>query len=390
MHILVSEISLSGHHANYLEHIALGFLTQGHRVTVSVREAERSNPVLSNILEAHPAQCRVEALPTPDGIDRRLSWLGVAGRELTAWRAFRRFFKELQRRDPVDRVFYPYIDYCLHAMALLGPPSGNTMWAGICVRPSFHLRHSGVIAPTPAFAVAKERLFRRLLYSSGLLALFTIDESLERYVRQRHPDRATKLQHWPEPASLSRHHTRESARASLGIPPDRFVILVYGGIDERKGIDHLLAGLNRATVSRSVLVVTAGKHAQAVRDLLADNNAVLSFDRYVDSDTEEALFRSADLVWLGYKNHFTASAVLLIAALAGVPVLATHNGLIGWMTRRHELGNVADTSNPEQVALALQEHLAQPMKPATEGMLYVRQHHRWDVANQLIQTAMGH
>lgn len=388
VHILLFEMSLSGHHANYLDHIAQLFLSQGHRVTVSVREPELGHPVLATLRERYPERCRAEPLPAVDRIDRGLSRLGVAGGELSAWRAFRRFYRRLHRQDPVDRVFYPYLDYCLHATALLGAPSGPAPWAGICMRPSFHLRRSGVIAPVPAFAAAKERLFGRLLRTPGLLTLFTLDELLEQHLQQTQRHLSPRLKHLPDPAELANHHTRATARAQLGIDPDRFVILVYGAIDDRKGVDHLLAGLRSRHMPRPVLVVTAGKHTAAVRAVVSDAPDVRSIDRYIDHETEEALFRAADLVWMGYRHHFAMSGVLVLAAMAGVPVLATHLGLIGWMTRQHALGSMIDTTDPKQVAQVLHHLIAQPTPVPTEGMQRIRQRHRWGLAEQLIQTAM--
>jgi glycosyltransferase involved in cell wall biosynthesis len=388
VHILVSELSLSGHHANYLEHIAQLFLDQGHRVTLSVRKAELDHSVLARLRDRHPERLRTEGLPETDWLGRGLSTLGVVGGELAAWRTFRRFFKQLNQRDPVDRVFYPYLDYCLHASALLGPPSGDTPWAGICMRPAFHLARAGVVAPTPTHATAKKWLFTRLLHRPELLTLFTIDEVLEAHVRQRHATAAAKLRHIPDPAELPSRHTRDSARAKLGLDNGLFVILVYGAIDTRKGVDLLLDGLRHATAPRRWRVVTAGRHTPDTQALVGPHPEVMSIDRYIDDDTEEALFRCADLVWLGYRQHLAMSGVLVLAA-AGVPVLATHNGLIGWMTRRHSLGSVVDTARPDQVAAALREHMTRTPGAPTEGMQRIRHRHTWATVNQEIEKVMN-
>jgi glycosyltransferase involved in cell wall biosynthesis len=389
VHILVSEMSLSGHHANYLDHIAQMFLSQGHRVTASVRETEVGHPVLVQLRQQHPDGFRVAPLPPPERVDRWLSTLGVVGGELAAWRAFRRFFKGLQKRDPVDRVFYPYLDYCLHATALLGAPSGETRWAGICMRPSFHLRRSGVIAPEPSFARAKERLFHRLLAAKGLNALFTIDELLCRDTRTTCPGRASRLHHIADPSSLSATMDRDSARSRMGLAPDEFVVLVYGAIDDRKGVQLLLEGLRNQRFSRPVRILVVGKHTAALRQALAQEPQVTTMDGYADSATEEAAFRSADLVWLGYRSHYAMSGVLVLAAIAGVPVLATHEGLIGWMAREHDLGDVLNVERATDVAQCLARRAsAAPSRP-TPGMDFVSGRHTWHEALSRIHEGLG-
>ena len=78
---------------------------------------------------------------------------------------------------------------------------------------------------------------------------------------------------------------------------------------------------------------------------------------YISSELETAYYCAADIIWLGYKDHFGMSGVLIKAAVCNREVLACKEGLIGKLTNEHQLGLTTNTDNPEDVAEALGELL---------------------------------
>lgn len=390
MHILILEAGLTGHHANYLEHIAATFLEQGHRLTISVREEHADNPLFARLNASYPGRVDARAIPPLPSWTCVFGRLGVVGSELSHWLMFKRFFQQLQVEDRVDHVFVPYLDYCLHATALLGSPWAQVRWSGICMRPSFHYGDAGVIAPKPKWSAVKERLFYRLLRQPSLQKLLTIDELLEQQTKQKCPLNAQKLAFVPDPAELTHDFDRASARARLGIPEQDFVILVYGAIDGRKGVEHLLAGIRNRQFSKTLKMLVMGKQTPTLRDKLIHEPQVISIDRYVDAATEEAGFRAADVVWMGYSSHYAMSGVLVLAAFAGKPVIATRNGLIGWMTQNHRLGVAIDSENPEAVSRAISDMQTQAFDDADEGMRTLQGRHTWSMFSKSILRSLTH
>src|SRR5690606_23421565 len=61
----------------------------------------------------------------------------------------------------------------------------------------------------------------------------------------------------------------------------------------------------------------------------------------------------ADAVWLGYESHHYMSGVLVLAGLAGLPVVATDEGEVGAFVREHEMGALIDRAGVESVRAAL-------------------------------------
>ena len=389
MHILILEAGLTGHHANYLEHIASTFLAQGHKLTISVREEHAANPLFSRLQARHPGRVDAKAIPPLPSWTRVFARLGVVGSELSYWLMFKRFFQQLCVKDRVDHVFFPYLDYCLHATALLGSLCDQVLWSGICMRPSFHYSGTGVIAPKPKWRDIKERLFYRLLRQPSLHKLLTIDELLEQYARQKQPLCAQKLAFVPDPAELTNHYDRTSARHILNIPEQDYVILVYGAIDCRKGIEYLLAATRENAFPRNLTILVAGKQTLVFKDKLLREQKVISVDQYVDSATEEAVFRASDAVWLGYRSHYSMSGVLMLAAVAAKPVLATRNGLIGWLTRTYDLGISIDcekTLEVERAVHALME--GQKFSVPNSGMQTIQARHSWAEFDKIILRAL--
>jgi glycosyltransferase involved in cell wall biosynthesis len=388
VHILILETGLTGHHANYLEHIAATFLQQGYRLTISVREEHTDNPLFARLRGSHPGRVAVKGiLPLPNWT-RVFGRLGVVGSELSHWLIFKRFFEQLCVHDRVDHVFVPYLDYCLHATALLGSPCNQVPWSGICMRPSFHYIDAGVIAPKPKWSAIKERLFYKLLRQPSLRKLLTIDEPLEQQTRLKQPLNAKKLAFVPDPAELKNDFDRTSARNRLGIPEQDFVILVYGAIDGRKGVENLLASVRNKHFRKNLKILVMGKQTPSLKDKLIQEPHVISIDRYVDAATEEAGFRAADVVWMGYNAHYSMSGVLVLAAFAGKPVLATRNGLIGWITRHHNLGVAIDCEDPELIYQEIRKLMDAFQAYPNAGMQNIKELHTWEVFEKALKASL--
>lgn len=377
MHVLILEAGLTGHHANYLERIASTFLAQGHRLTVCVRQEYSDHPLFARVRAQHLGRVDVKVIQPLPSWTQVLGRLGVVGSELSHWLMFKRSFEQVSITDRVDQVFFPYLDYCLHAIALLGSFSIQVPWAGICMRPSFHHAKIGVLTPPPKWGSIKERLFFRLLQQPGLKSIYTIDELLVPYVSKLHQELAPRLQYLPDPAELPHKYSQATARVRLNLAAEEFLIVVYGAIDERKGIDLLLNAVREHHFSRPLRILVAGRHTPALRSQLSGNPLITSIDQYVDHDVEEAVFRAADAVWMGYRSHFSMSGVLVLAAMANKPVIATHNGLIGWFTKKYCAGLAIDCENPKIVANTIQL-LAETDTPYTGQCLEViRSTHSW-------------
>ena len=228
------------------------------------------------------------------------------------------------------------------------------------MRPSFHHQKYGVITPKPKFAKIKKILFTKVLSIQTLNKVFTIDEILDRYISDHHPLLKKSIEYIADPAEFVGTHTYQSARAKLEIPESATVILVYGAIDERKGIRSLVSALNSTNHSSEIHLLLVGKQSEEIRHFLKSKASKLFArncyhvqDRFVTNEYQQMAFAASDIVWLGYRNHFTMSGVLVLAAISGKPIIGTEQGLIGWYIKEKKLGFCIDTENPVEINEAI-------------------------------------
>ncbi|MEJ2452272.1 MAG: hypothetical protein P8047_16705, partial [Gammaproteobacteria bacterium] len=165
-----------------------------------------------------------------------------------------------------------------------------------------------------------------------------------------------------EPADLGDLPAQGMARQKLGLNEARKVILLYGSVTVRKGVVELLQALATPDFPENVDILLAGKVVEpAIRKLLdtppklalRDAGRLTVIDRFIEPLEEPTFFAAADIIWLGYKGHYSASGLLVQAAAANRPVLACREGIIGWQTQRHNLGLAINPGNTDEVSAAV-------------------------------------
>lgn len=313
---------------------------------------------------------QIRRKPTVQG-----TW-SLAKLEFSYYRMFRICHRRLSRSMQLDYVFVPYFDYCLYAAALLGSPFGDTSWGVIAMRLSVELVQAGKREENSWVQQLKRRLFFRFARGDrSLQVLFSRSETLVGYLQQKVPEVAKRLRFLPDPAELSGSHSRDSARRMLSIPNDAVLVLVYGVLDHRKGIDALVAGLQQQGSPEEVALLVAGRQEAEVKTLLSSEQArslreagrLYEMDGFLSNEDEHAAFQAADIVWIGYREHLGSSGVLVQAAAAGLPVVACNEGLIGWSTRQYGLGMTVDIEDTPAVARIISELAQDPRLRAKNG-----------------------
>lgn len=361
MNILIIEPFVDGHHGVYLRWIVHALLSRGHRVQVGTFEESLNHPTVQAMLLTHDKNISF--------ITSSLHKYGTSERnpfemihKMIKFRSiFQDFYRQALQCGQVDFVMVPYLDYCTYAFAILGSPFAKTPWAGLVMRTGFHHSAWGVKAPTNRINSVKEQLFFRLLRNPFLRALFTIDVTLKEYTENLSPLQAPRLVYIPDVTEKKRSMSREQARHELGISKHWFIILVYGDLCLRKGIEILTHATEDEKFPAEGHLLLAGKQDEEVEKFLQSplanklrvNGRIHQINRFLNTNEENMVFSASDVVWLGYQGHYHMSGVLVQAGVMGLPVIASEEGLIGWLTKRFTSGIVVSVSSPSAIAKAI-------------------------------------
>jgi GT2 family glycosyltransferase/glycosyltransferase involved in cell wall biosynthesis len=120
---------------------------------------------------------------------------------------------------------------------------------------------------------------------------------------------------------------RASARAALGIPEDRTVVLLHGALREYKGVDALVDGFLAAQERRGDLhLLIAGRpgvgfDSAALEARLAHRADVTVHADHVPVDEVQRWHRAADVLAMPYRDGLNSGA-LQLAATFSLPVIA--------------------------------------------------------------------
>jgi len=317
------------------------------------------------LAHAHPAAAPHRPPATTSFADVMRGNPSSAGLSLD-WQILHRY----AARERATHVLIVHLDSYLPLLACgVEPPC---RLSGIFFNSTFHHpAGAGAAGSDPRRAVALHHKFllartlrQPLVHRVFFLDPFAADAAM------RMPG-AEKVRYLPDPVEPNRASAAQVAalRARLGIAADRRVLLLFGHLTPRKGCDLLLDALGRLTapVCRSLCLVLAGPVGQAYRAALEARIDALCAAQplrcvrqfgYVPDEDVASYFRLADLVVAPYPHHTGSSGIVLLAAAAQRPVLASRHGLVGEWVRRNRLGLAVDTTDSLDIAAGVQRWLA--------------------------------
>ena len=355
--ILIIEPYASGHRMTYVRWIVEGLLREGRRVVIATSRRAIDNPVLAGLRASHDSRVEFH-------IERqepsRSSLPGVMGLVARQWHVFR-WYRDASRAAASTRhvvgVVLPYIDESIYAFALLGSPFGKVPLVAVTMRTTFDSSGARVSSRARTYVV------RRVLALRGLAALFSINGAGRSRPGATLPG---GLRYLPDPAEVRQVMGQREARSALAIPQHAFVLLVFGTVDERKGLRALLRGLEFGRDARRVVLLVAGVQSASIRELLASepyaawrsDGRIVTIDRFMDDADVGCVLAAADAVWVGYVGHEAMSGVVVLAGRACKPVVACAHGEIGRLVKGEGIGEVVDVEDADAVAAGISRLLA--------------------------------
>ncbi len=360
--LLLFDLNPTGHHAGYLHHlirywhewnmagelivvVSPAFLTMHSSIVAQAQTAPTVHLVAISDTEEVHRQSR----------DRQIVQMQYE------WKLVVRYARQWQ----ASQVLLMYFDTFQLALSLARRVPCPV--AGIFFRPVFHYEAWGHRLASNREKLQewrKRQLIRWVVRRRSLQTLFCLDPFVVPTLNQwAGRNMAAYL---PDPVEVYPTPVADVAalRQQLAIEPTRRVMLVFGQLDERKGLFTLIEALKRLTPDQQAnwcLLLAGpvdGGIAQAldvgITVLKAETDVqVVRHHSFVPEPEIQLYFSLSDLIVTLYQRHIGMSAVLVRAAAAGRPVLSSDYGLMGQLVKTKGLGQAVDAENSVAVADAL-------------------------------------
>lgn len=253
-------------------------------------------------------------------------------------------FNNLNKIYDFDKVILPTLDHCDKVISIFGSPFRKVPFLGIYMSPKFHRNSMGIGLKSRSDKFY-HFLFYRLLKIKTLKNLLIVDPLFYKYIQKFKSNLFIKLLFFNEPINLSGCSSKIEARIKLNLPLDSKIILIYGDISKRKGVEDLISTIK--LLDKSYILYIAGTintnlelyfESKEVINLIEENKLVISHG-FKNDDEQYNCFRASDLVSVAYEKTFTSSSgVYYQACSIGLPVIVNKYGLLYWLVSNNKNG----------------------------------------------------
>ncbi|PSB59242.1 glycosyl transferase family 1 [Chamaesiphon polymorphus CCALA 037] len=376
---MLFDMDLGGHHGSYIQHLIEYWYKQELRGSLEIVVRPEflqihSDPVkLAAEYQLSNIQFTVITQDEAKTLNAGRSSLDRFTRNFQRWKLFCKYATQCK----ATHALHLYFDTCELPLAFgIGAPCP---FSGIYFRPTFHYGEFEGYTPSwqDRLQQFKEKIIlTRVLQHPQLTTLFCLDPFAVKQFDRFHTQ--VNVVHLADPVQLEDRSGIAPAQlqSQLGIAPNRQILLLFGALSRRKGIDELLDAISLLPTdmcSQICLLLVGGTNAveqariQAQVAQVCQTHPVQIVEHYdfVPEDHVSVYFQLADIVLTPYQRHVGMSGILLLAAVAGKPVLSSDYGLMGELVRRYQLGLAVDTTSPIEIAKALSRCLVDI--PATLG-----------------------
>jgi len=178
-------------------------------------------------------------------------------------------------------------------------------------------------------------------------------------------------------------------------------------LDKRKGIFEALEALAllEDRISRHIAFVFAGKIQNNIRaEFMGKINKYLKLhktgarvyvkDRFLSKNELVQLLKKCDALLIPYQRHVGSSGLLMWAASARKQVITQDCGLIGELVKKYKLGQAVNTTQPGDIAKAVQQvvdgNLKKKLSEREKVALFVKRHSPEEFSKKFFDAILQH
>lgn len=246
--------------------------------------------------------------------------------------------------------------------------------SGIYFRPAFHYSHfqeQSFNWKEHLKHYAQKRLLHQALKNSCIQNLFVLDRFSVPYIQQLVANTNIKQLADPVKLGIIDSEKLQEFRDNLGVEGSRKIFLQFGSLNFRKGIYQLLEAIHLLPneIGNQVCFLLVGKAVESEKSKIEFELGKLSqsspvqiirCNEFVSEEEVPYYFNSADYVLAPYQKHVGMSGLVIQAAAAKKPILASNYGLIGQLVIEHQLGLTCNSASPVSISQCVQQALKTP------------------------------
>lgn len=339
---------LDGHHSDYINHIIDFWLENQlqHELYVVTPEGFRvTNNAAGNV--------HFVVIDEKE-IDKTMAG-NIVSRGFAVWDLFLSYANKI---GP-DHAFLMYLD--LYQIGLCLGKKAQCPVSGIFFRPSFHYDYS-LSLKEKVVGFRKKWMLNKMLQNPSLHYLFSLDHSSVEPIGRR----SGHVQVVPISDPVKRYVVSEKEvddlRKNLKIGKNRKVVLLFGYLDDRKGIEQVIDALKLLpeTESSKMALLIVGPISANYRSVIeAKINAnktnvqiITHFDE-IKGGLIQTYFELADFILTLYQKHVGMSSIVVRAALSGKPLISSDFGYMGKLVKEKGFGETLNSEDPAEIAQAL-------------------------------------
>lgn len=361
-HIMLFDLYATGHHPQYMLNLVEFWAEQSVECRLTVvapGEMAETSDMLASLFHQYRGR-GLQLISSGRSLAAPSSMLGMVMIDRTHGRVLRHHVETLRP----DHVALMYFDHVQLSLALRLRRGYSATLSGIYFRPSFHLIEQSAGIKSRLTAYRKKTILLQAVRNPKFRHLFCLDPFVVPALERMAPE--VQAVHLPDGVRIHADSTGPSdVRAAWSVTQGRFVALLLGVLDSRKGVHRILqaVGLLEPEIQRQLAIILAGPVKptdeasldNAIAGVREQTEVHVHLDkRYVPDDEVQTLVEASDAVLVLYqRDHVGSSNMLIRAAVGGVPVLGTDHGLIGKLIRENRLGDTVDSTDPDAIARAL-------------------------------------
>ena len=345
--ILLFDTITDGHHPDYLIHL-IGFYSGKKDVElyVSTGESFKSQFNARQKAEDNPWGDNVTFLPIPTDKLNSTHSKPIYLRSIIEWNLLVETAKEIN----ASQVLLMYFDY--YQLGIWIGKKAPCPISAIYFRPNFTENDNGI------YPQIKKWMLSKVLKSGQIQNLFCLVHALVPYMKgQKTQTQIIPICDPVKQFQISKSETAEF-KNNYKSPTDKKIFLNFGYLDDRKGMEVFIDACS--TLSKEALakicLLLAGPLPEYYEKIIEAKLAqvpeleVIRCYGYLPAREVQICFEISDVVLILYQDFLNMSSVLIRAAMANKPNLATQTGMIGELVSKHNVGITVDATSVSEVA----------------------------------------